>query len=96
MAMGLKLNINFILRTDVPSDITPGNVYTFSKEGSLFIDTLPIWLTEKDWTARAEIQVLSQTRENNTTTITYQIKHVYANQEQTILTNIFRRMYGWD
>ena len=61
--MGFHVEINSILRTDEPYQLARGSEHDFEKTGSrVFFDTLPIWLTSSDWTARAEIRVLSQTR----------------------------------
>ncbi len=95
--MGLKLNINFILRTDAFDDVNlvVGQEYKFEKPGlHLISDTLQIWLTKKDWTVLADIQVTSLTRANDLTSGTFVVKHVYTGNEQKTVTEMFRRMYG--
>ena len=93
--MGLKLNINNILRQDITEELQVGTEYSFEKEGHhLIADNIHIWLTQTDWTVLADIQVTSQQRKNGKTTGTFEIKHLYKGDEQRILTDIFRRMYG--
>lgn len=95
--MGFKLNINNILRQDTIDLLEVGKEYTFEKEGLVIIaDDIQIWLTKKDWTVLADIQVTSQKRSQNKTTGTYIVKYLYEGDEQMQLTNIFRRMYGWE
>jgi len=93
--MGIQLNINTILRSDEDYDLKIGGEYDFSKEGNhVLTDNMPIWLTKKDWTALAEVDVLSQTRGKDRTTAKFKVRHIYSEEEQKTLTEIFRRMYG--
>jgi hypothetical protein len=95
--MGFKINVNTILRYDIGEELHVGQEYRFEKdELSLLADDIQIWLASKDWTARAEIKVLSQTRKNDMTTGTFVVRHLYQGETQRSMTAIFRRMYGWD
>jgi hypothetical protein len=95
--MGIKININTILRYDAPEPLEEGKEYPFEKERlTLFADDIQTWLTRKDWTALAEIQVTSQQRRAGKTTGTFVVEHVYDGTEQQLLTGVFRRMYGWN
>jgi len=94
--MGFKININTILRQEINDSLEVGKEYPFKKEElCLLTDDIQIWLTKKDWTALAEIKVTSQKREDGQTTGTFIVKHIYKGEEQSKLTTIFRRMYGW-
>lgn len=94
--MSFQLNINNILRLDIVEKLKLGKEYPFEKEGlHVLADDIQIWLTTKDWTPLGEIQVTSQTRAKGKTTGTFIVKHVYGVDEQKMLGNIFRRMYGW-
>src|SRR4030095_12896403 len=95
-SMGFKINVNSILRYEVAEALEVGKEYPFEKEGlSLLADDIQIWLARKDWTALADIQVMSQQRKDGKTTGTFMVKHIYEGDEQQALTRIFRRMYGW-
>ena len=93
--MGFHVEINSILRSDEPYQLARGSVHDFEKTGSrVFFDTLPIWLTSSDWTARAEIRVLSQTRTSTSVTGRFLVLHVYEGAAQETLTVAFRRMFA--
>jgi hypothetical protein len=95
--MGFKLSINFIIRQDIKEELSVGKEYKFSKDKPcIIVDDIPIFLAQKDWTALADIQVTSQERKGGKTSGTFVVKHIYKGDEQKTLTNIFRRMYGWD
>lgn len=95
--MGFKLNINNILRQDIPEPLEVGKEYPFEKsELTIIADDIQIWLTKKDWTVLADIQITGQTRKGGKTSGTFVIKYLYEGNEQEALTNIFRRMYGWN
>lgn len=95
--MGFKLNINNILRQDIKELLEVGKQYPFEKsELTILADDIQIWLTKKDWTVLADIQVISQTRKNGKTTGAFVVKYIYKGEEQQNLTKIFRRMYGWE
>lgn len=95
--MGFTVHINNILRIDVPTPLIVGKEYPFTKNAlTLIADDIQIWLIKKDWTALAEIQITSQTRNNGKTIGTFVIKHIYNPEESKHLTDIFRRMYGWE
>lgn len=95
--MGFKLNINNILRQDISEKLEVGKEYSFEKgELTIIADDIQIWLTKKDWTVLADIQITSQERKDNKTVGTYEVKYIYEGEEQKTLTNIFRRMYGWE
>ena len=73
--MGFKLNVNNILRQDVEEKLEVSKEYKFEKAGLVIIaDDIQIWLTKKDWTVLADIQITSQKRENNKTVGTNEIK----------------------
>lgn len=94
--MGFKAEFNTIIRTDDIPNPEVGKVYDFEKEGSrIFTDNIQIWLTRQDWTALAEIQVIEQTRKDGVTKGKFEVKYVYDEEEQKVLTEIFKRMYGW-
>jgi hypothetical protein len=93
--LGFKVEINSILRSDAYAELEVGHDYTFEKVGSrLFFDDIPIWLTRTDWTALAEIQIVSQTRNSGQVMGTFRVKHLYDQMEQKCLTGAFVRMYG--
>jgi uncharacterized protein (DUF952 family) len=93
--MGFHVEINSILRSDEPYQLARGSDHDFEKTGSrVFFDTLPIWLTGSDWTARAEIRVLSQTRTPTSVTGRFLVLHVYEGVAQETLTVAFRRMFA--
>ena len=93
--MGFHVEINSILRSDSYATINRGDVLPFIKQGSrIFFDDIPIWLTRSDWTALAEIQILSQTRSGQSVEGDFEVLHVYEGNEQRQLTEIFRRMYA--
>ncbi|MBW7943964.1 hypothetical protein H3C70_01030 [Patescibacteria group bacterium] len=94
--MGFKININNILRSDFDGPLQEGTEYSFQKELSVMADDIQIWLTKKDWTAVAEIQITSQTRKDDKTIGTFVVKYLYSPEESAALTKIFRRMYGWE
>lgn len=93
--MGFKVEINSILRSDDYPSIERGKQYSFTKQGSrVFFDSIPVWLTKKDWTAQAEISIISQTLENNTLKGVFRVDYIYEDAEQKAITDIFVRMYG--
>jgi hypothetical protein len=93
--MGFKVEINSILRSDDYPALEVGAVYAFEKSGSrVFFDDIPIWLTRMDWTALAEIRIVSQTRLPDKITGNFRVLHNYKDEEQRGLTDIFVRMYG--
>jgi len=93
--MGFKIEVNSILRSDDYDDLKIGGIYDFEKEGSrIFFDNIPVWLTRSDWTALAEISIISQTRKNNVLTGQFQVDYLYEGAEQKIVTDVFIRMYG--
>jgi hypothetical protein len=96
--MGFKVEFNSILRTDnIPSKIEVGKEYSFEMEGSrIYFDDIPIWLLKKDWTAVAEIQIISQQRGGGVfKTGIFKVLYIYSSKESVELTKVFRRMYGW-
>lgn len=93
--MGFKVEINSILRFDEHLDLKIGEIYPFEKSGSrIFFDDIPIWLTKMDWTALAEIKVVTQTRLANKVSGEFQVLHIYTEEEQAVLTKIFLRMFN--
>ena len=93
--MGFHVEINSILRSDDYPDLKVGKVYPFRKSGSrVFFDDIPVWLTQRDWTALAEIHVRSQTRTPGQVKGEFEVLHVYSGKEQQRVTQMFRRMYA--
>lgn len=93
--MGFHVEINSILRTDESYALVRGQSYEFRKTGSrVFFDTLPIWLVRSDWTALAEIQVISQSRTPTEVTGRFEVTHLYSGQDQAVMTSVFRRLYA--
>ena len=93
--MGFHVEINSILRSDDYPELEVGGVYPFRKSGSrVFFDDIPVWLTQSDWTALAEIQILSQSRTPGELKGEFQVLHTYADKEQQQVTQMFRRMYS--
>jgi hypothetical protein len=91
--MGFKINVNNILRYEPTEKLEVGKEFTFEKgELCLLADDIQIWLTKKDWTVLADIQVVSQTRRQEKTIGKFIVKHLYEGDEQAKLTAIFRRM----
>ncbi len=95
--MGIQINVNTILRQDIPGPVEIGQEYPFEKDTlAFFADDIQIWLAQRDWTAVAEIQVTSQQRIDGKTVGTFVVEHVYDEADQALLTGVFRRMYGWE
>ncbi len=93
--MGFHVEINSILRSDEHVDLKVGETRSFRKSGSrVFFDDIPIWLTRSDWTALAEIQVVSQSRTKSEVKGEFQVLHLYSGEEQQQVTEMFRRMYA--
>lgn len=93
--MGFRVEINSILRTDENYDLKVGEIYSFKKKGSrIFFDDIPVWVTKKDWTVLAEIDIVSQTRHDNILSGQFMVNYIYEGEEQAVLTNIFVRMYA--
>ena len=93
--MGFKVEIHSILRSDEYSALKVGATYPFDKTGSrVFFDDIPIWLTRMDWTALAEIQVISQERISGKVSGEFRVLHIYEADEQKLLTGVFVRMYA--
>ena len=93
--MGFHVEINSILRSDRYTELEPGQVLPFKKSGSRVIfDDIPVWLTRSDWTALAEIQVVTQTRTPREIKGEFQVLHVYGGKEQQRITEMFRRIYA--
>jgi len=94
--MGFKVEFNSILRTDDFQNVEVGKEYPFQKEGSrIYFDDIPIWLLKNDWTALAEIQIMSQKRKDNKVEGTFKVNYLYTGEEQKVMTEMFKRMYGW-
>ncbi len=93
--MGFHIEINSILRSDEYSNLKLGETHSFRKSGSrIFFDDIPIWLTQTDWTALAEIQVVHQSRTTAEVKGEFQVLHVYSGEQQQYVTQMFRRMYA--
>lgn len=93
--MGFHVEINSILRTDEEYHLTRGTEHDFNKSGSrVFFDDIPIWLTHTDWTALAEIRIVTQTRTPESMIGRFRVLHVLTETEQQVLTVMFRRMFA--
>ncbi|NQY38285.1 MAG: DUF952 domain-containing protein [Alteromonadaceae bacterium] len=93
--MGFKVEVNSILRSDAYDTLQQGETYTFEKSGSrIFFDDIPVWLTRNDWTALAEISIVSQTRQGNKLTGQFRVDYKYQDDEQKAVTDVFIRMYA--
>tara|TARA_R110001592_G_scaffold286882_1_gene555508 strand:+ start:857 stop:1468 length:612 start_codon:yes stop_codon:yes gene_type:complete len=93
--MGFKIANNSILRSDDYAELVRGKTYPFERKGHQHLaDNVPLWLTGTDWTARAEISVVSQAIENNNIKGIFRVDYLYQKDEQQILTNTFIRMYA--
>lgn len=94
--MGFHVEINCILRSDKKYKLKVGGVYDFGKSGSrVFFDNIPVWLTRSDWTALAEIRIVSQTRDGKNLKGQFEVTHVYRGAEQTAMTKTFLRMFSY-
>ncbi len=97
--MGFKIEINSIVRTDIiPENLKVGSVHEFTNDKSrVYFDDIPIWLVRKDWTAVAEIQIVNQARsEGEFEKAKYKVLYIYSEKESKAITEIFKRMYGWE
>lgn len=93
--MGFHVEINSILRSDDYPRLTVGDIHPFRKSGSrVFFDDIPVWLTQRDWTALAEIHIRTQTRTPGQLKGEFEVLHVYSGKEQQRVTQMFRRMYA--
>jgi uncharacterized protein (DUF952 family) len=93
--MGLKIAINSILRSDNYPELERGKLYPFQKVGChSFFKSAPVWLTNTDWTARAEISIVSQTLEGNALQGTFRVDYIYQGSEQQAITHAFIRMHS--
>jgi len=94
--MGFSVEINCVLRSDEKHVLEVGSVCEFKKPGSrVFFDNIPIWLTRSDWTALAEIRVVSQTRDGKNLTGRFEVTHVYEGDEKKVMTDTFCRMFSF-
>jgi uncharacterized protein (DUF952 family) len=93
--MGMKLTINSILKTQKKYDLKVGQIYCFNKKGSrLYFDNIPIWLTDENWTALADISIISQSKQNGSTFGTFRVDYIYQGEEQKVITNMLIRLYA--
>ncbi len=94
--MGFKVEFNNILRLDDNPTVDVGKEYSFEIEGSrIYADDIQIWLTKKNWTVLAEIKITTQTRSENKISGKFKVIYLYSGEEQKMLTDVFKRMYGW-
>lgn len=93
--MGFHVEINSILRSDDSYRLARGAENEFKRSGSrVYFDDIPIWLCRSDWTALAEIRVISQTRTSTEIEGRFRVLHVCTREEQNHLTIAFRRMFA--
>ncbi len=93
--MGFHVEVNSILRGDDYSELNVGDIQPFHKTGSrVFFDDIPVWLTQSDWTALAEIHIRTQTRTPGQLKGEFEVLYVYSGKEQQKVTQMFRRMYA--
>jgi hypothetical protein len=82
-------------RQSIPEDWEDEQPDRFRRVVSrVFFDDIPIWLTRMDWTAMAEIQVISQKRSSGNVSGEFRVLHIYEADEQKLLTGVFVRMYA--
>jgi len=93
--MVFKIEINSILRSDNYPALERGKIYTFEKQtNQVFFDSIPVWLTDTNWTPRAEISIISQTLEDHSLKGSFRVDYIYQGDEQQALSNIFVRMFA--
>ncbi len=97
--MGFQLEINCVLRSDVYDELIVGQTYDFTRSGTQpLVDDAPLWLVRHDWTAQAEISLLtqrvSQSSESEQLTGQFRVNHLYKGNEQIAMTRILTRMYA--
>jgi uncharacterized protein (DUF952 family) len=93
--MALTVANYSILRSDDDSELLRGKTYAFEIKGNqLFTDNVPVWLTSMDWTAQAEISIISQSIKNENIKGKFRVDYIYQEAEQQTLTNTFIRMYA--
>jgi uncharacterized protein (DUF952 family) len=93
--MGFRLQPSAILRSDEPCVLERGKEHAFHTAGSrIFFEDVPIWHAKDDWTALAEIRVLSQSLTPDSVMGTFRVLHVYEGEEQLVQTAAFRRMFA--
>ena len=93
--MALERSNKPILRSNNYSTLILGNTYSFEENSTqMFDENMPLWLTSSDWTALAEIRVVSQSIENDSVKGMFCIDYIYQGDEQKALSNIFIRMYA--
>jgi uncharacterized protein (DUF952 family) len=93
--MALERSSKPILRSDSYSTLILGNTYSFEENSTqMFDENMPLWLTSSDWTALAEISIISQSVENKNLKGTFRVDYIYQGSEQQTLTTTFIRMYA--
>ena len=93
--MALERSNKPILRSDSYSTLILGNTYSFEENSTqLFTENMPLWLTSNDWTAMAEISIVSQSVDKKGIKGTFRVDYIYQGIEQQTLTNTFIRMYA--
>ena len=86
---------NAILRSDSYPELLRGEVYDFQENAmQLFAENIPVWLTNINWTAQAEITIITQSIEKQSIKGTFRVDYIYQGDEQKTLTNTFIRMYA--
>jgi uncharacterized protein (DUF952 family) len=86
---------NAILRSDSYPELLRGKVYDFQENSNqLFAENIPVWLTNTNWTAQAEITILTQSIESQSIKGTFRVDYIYLGDEQKTLTKTFIRMYA--
>ena len=93
--MALERSNKPILRSNNYSTLILGNTYSFEENCTqMFIENMPLWLTSNDWTALAEISIVSQSIDKKGIKGTFRVDYIYQGIEQQTLTNTFIRMYA--
>lgn len=93
--MSLTIANNSILRSDSFTALARGESYNFAIESQqLFATNTSIWLSKLDWTAQAEISIVSQSLEGNKLQGSFRVDYIYQEDEQKLLTKTFIRMYA--
>jgi uncharacterized protein (DUF952 family) len=93
--MALERSSKPFLRSDSYSTLILGNTYSFEENSTqMLTENMPLWLTSSDWTALAEISIVSQSIEQNGIKGAFRVDYIYQGIEQQTLTHTFIRMYA--
>ncbi|MFT5758771.1 MAG: hypothetical protein ACI9LM_003519 [Alteromonadaceae bacterium] len=86
--------MNSILSSDDYRDLTLGKVYNFSIVArQIFSEQSPLWLTNNDHTALAEITMIKQNVVDKILTGTFRVDYIYQEFEQQTVSKMIMRRY---